>query len=69
MAASSTRQRLIQSALELFMAQGVSGTTTRQIAEGADVNEVTLFRQFGNKHGLLLAVLAESAALKTLGRG
>jgi AcrR family transcriptional regulator len=67
MAASSTRQRLIQSALELFMAQGVSGTTTRQIAEGADVNEVTLFRQFGNKHGLLLAVLAESAALKTLG--
>ncbi len=49
------------------MAQGVSGTTTRQIAEAADVNEVTLFRQFGNKHGLLLAVLEESAALKVLG--
>ncbi len=67
MAASSTRQRLIQSSLELFMAEGVSGTTTRQIAEAAGVNEVTLFRQFGNKHGLLLAVLEESAALKTLG--
>ncbi|PZD71420.1 hypothetical protein C1752_06402 [Acaryochloris thomasi RCC1774] len=49
------------------MAQGVNGTTTRQIAEAADVNEVTLFRQFGNKHGLLLAVLEESAALKALG--
>lgn len=49
------------------MAQGVSGTTTRQIAEAADVNEVTLFRQFGNKQGLLLAVLEESTALKTLG--
>jgi AcrR family transcriptional regulator len=67
MASPSTRQRLINAALELFMAQGVSGTTTRQIAEAADVNEVTLFRQFSNKHGLLLAVLEESAALKTLG--
>ncbi|MBG1269110.1 TetR family transcriptional regulator [Nostoc sp. WHI] len=63
----STRQRLIQAALELFSAQGVSATTTRQIAEKAEVNEVTLFRNFGNKHGLLLAVLEESAAFKNLG--
>jgi AcrR family transcriptional regulator len=63
----STRQRLIRSALELFTAQGVSATTTRQIAEKAEVNEVTLFRNFGNKHGLLLAVLEESAAFKNLG--
>ncbi len=63
----STRQRLIQAALELFTAQGVSATTTRQIAEKAEVNEVTLFRNFGNKHGLLLAVLEESAAFKNLG--
>ncbi|MDH6083940.1 TetR/AcrR family transcriptional regulator [Umezakia ovalisporum] len=63
----SARQRLIQSALELFTAQGVSATTTRQIAEKAEVNEVTLFRNFGNKHGLLLSVLEESAAFKNLG--
>ncbi|MDZ7958627.1 MAG: TetR family transcriptional regulator [Aulosira sp. DedQUE10] len=63
----SARQRLIQAALELFTAQGVSGTTTRQIAEKAEVNEVTLFRHFGNKHGLLLAVLEESAVFKNLG--
>lgn len=63
----SARQRLIQAALELFTAQGVSATTTRQIAEKAEVNEVTLFRNFGNKHGLLLAVLEESAAFKNLG--
>ncbi|NDJ25848.1 TetR family transcriptional regulator [Nostoc sp. B(2019)] len=63
----STRQRLIEAALELFTAQGVSSTTTRQIAEKAEVNEVTLFRNFGNKHGLLLAVLEESAAFKNLG--
>ncbi len=63
----SARQRLIESALELFTLQGVSATTTRQIAEKAEVNEVTLFRNFGNKHGLLLSVLEESAALKNLG--
>jgi len=63
----SARQRLIQAALELFTTQGVSGTTTRQIADQAEVNEVTLFRHFGNKHGLLLAVLEESAAFKNLG--
>jgi AcrR family transcriptional regulator len=63
----STRERLIQSALTLFTTQGVSGTTTRKIAELADVNEVTLFRHFGNKQGLLLAVLEESAAFQHLG--
>jgi AcrR family transcriptional regulator len=63
----STRQRLINAALELFATQGVTETTTRQIAELAKVNEVTLFRHFGNKHGLLLAVISESAVFKDLG--
>jgi len=63
----STRQRLVQAALELFAAQGVTETTTRQIAELADVNEVTLFRQFGSKHGLLLAVLEEAEVFTQLG--
>ncbi|WP_404786203.1 TetR family transcriptional regulator [Altericista sp. CCNU0014] len=64
---TSTRDRLIQSALELFTAQGVGNTTTRSIAERAEVNEVTLFRHFGNKHGLLLAVIEESSAFRHLG--
>lgn len=54
---SPTRQRLIQSALHLFITQGMTETTTREIAEQAGVNEVTLFRQFGSKFGLLLAIL------------
>lgn len=61
----STRRRLINAAQALFVAQGVTETTTRQIAEQAEVNEVTLFRQFRNKHGLLLAVI-EAAALSHL---
>ncbi|HEY9670356.1 MAG TPA: TetR family transcriptional regulator [Waterburya sp.] len=64
---SSTRQRLIDAALELFTSQGVTETTTRQIAELAQVNEVTLFRHFGNKQGLLLAVLEDSAVFTHLG--
>ncbi|MBW4463970.1 MAG: TetR/AcrR family transcriptional regulator [Pegethrix bostrychoides GSE-TBD4-15B] len=67
MSSQTTRQRLIQAALELFVAQGVSSTTTRQIAAAAEVNEVTLFRQFGNKYGLLLAVIQESTPFTHLG--
>jgi AcrR family transcriptional regulator len=63
-----TRQRVIDAALELFAAQGVAETTTKQIAECAAVNEVTLFRHFGNKYGLLLAVIEESAVFSHLGQ-
>lgn len=63
---SSTRARLINAALELFSSQGVTETTTRQIAELAQVNEVTLFRQFGSKQGLLLAVIEDSAVFTHL---
>jgi AcrR family transcriptional regulator len=59
---------LINAALELFAAQGVTETTTKEIAELAEVNEVTLFRHFGNKHGLLLAVIEEAAVFTKLGQ-
>ncbi|MEO1401525.1 MAG: TetR/AcrR family transcriptional regulator [Cyanobacteria bacterium J06635_1] len=67
MATSSSRERLIQAASELFLSQGVSHTTTRQIANLAAVNEVTLFRNFGNKYGLLLAVIQEAPTFRDLG--
>ena len=63
---SSTRQRLIDATLLLFAKQGIAETTTKQIAEQGEVNEVTLFRQFGNKQGLLLAVLEESEVFDRL---
>lgn len=65
---SSSRQRLIDAALQLFVSQGVTATTTRQISELADVNEVTLFRQFGNKHGLLLAVVENAQIFPEWGK-
>ena len=56
----SSRKRIVGSALSLFAEQGITAATTKQIAEKAEVNEVTLFRQFGSKQGLLLAVLQEA---------
>jgi AcrR family transcriptional regulator len=53
----STHDRLIQAALSLFLQQGITETTTREIADQAEVNEVTLFRHFKSKHGLLVALL------------
>ena len=63
---TSSRQRLIRAALSLFAEQGITDTTTKQISEAAGVNEATLFRQFGNKHGLLLAVLQEGDVFQRL---
>ncbi|MBT9317017.1 TetR/AcrR family transcriptional regulator [Leptothoe spongobia] len=63
MSPTSTRHRLTQAAAELFLSQGISHTTTRQIANMAEVNEATLFRNFGNKYGLLLTMLQEAPAL------
>jgi AcrR family transcriptional regulator/site-specific recombinase XerD len=63
----ATRLRLIRAAFQLFTTQGITETTTRQIAELAGVNEVTLFRQFGSKYGLLLAVIEDVALFTRLG--
>ncbi len=62
----SSREKIIGSALSLFSTQGITATTTKQIAEKAEVNEVTLFRQFGSKQGLLLAVLKEAPILEKM---
>ena len=52
-----TRNRIIRAAIELVDEQGYKGATTRAIAERAEVNEVTLFRHFGNKQGILDAAI------------
>lgn len=62
----STKARLIEAALDLFTERGVTETTTKAVAERAKVNEVTLFRNFGNKYRLLLAVIEDSAVFAKL---
>ncbi len=47
---------------ELFASHGYVGTTTSALASAAGVNEVTLFRHFGSKEGVLRALRDISAA-------
>lgn len=54
---NQTRQRIIQAAVKVFAEQGYTKATTRRIAAVADVNEVTIFRHFGNKQNLLAEVI------------
>ena len=60
-----SRDRLLGSALELFCRQGYDGVSTRAIAKKAGVNEVTLFRLFGSKEKVLLAVLDREADIRS----
>jgi AcrR family transcriptional regulator len=62
----STDDRILDAAEELFAANGFGGTTTRALAQRAGVNEVTLFRRFGSKAGVLQAV-GERVAGQTAG--
>jgi AcrR family transcriptional regulator len=59
------RQRLLDAALKLFCRDGYDGVTTRAIAKKAGVNEVTLFRLFGTKEKVLLAILDRETDIRT----
>lgn len=51
------RAALIEAAASILMEKGLAGLTTREIAERAGSTERTLFKQFGNKDGLIVEVL------------
>jgi AcrR family transcriptional regulator len=61
-----TKQRIIQGAAQVFAQKGYEGATTRAIAQAAGVNEVTLFRHFGNKKNIFVAVIERFSALPGL---
>lgn len=50
--ASDRRQQILEVASGLFSRKGYQGTTTREIAETAGVNEALLFRHFPSKENL-----------------
>jgi len=62
----STRERILEAASTEFAERGFAGATTRGIATRAGVNEVTLFRHFGNKQELFAAVLGRGAQARAL---
>jgi AcrR family transcriptional regulator len=66
--AADTRQRIIDSAANLFSQGGYKGTSTRDIAQAANINEATIFRHYPHKRDLYLAAL-ESELQKVRLRG
>jgi len=55
------RQEILAAAMELFAKKGFRGTTTRDLASQADVNEAIIFRHFNNKQELYSAILEHKA--------
>jgi AcrR family transcriptional regulator len=55
--AGEPRRLLLEAARDLFSTQGFSETTTREIAERADVSETLMFSYFGSKVGLFREAL------------
>ena len=56
---TTKKERILEAALELFAKQGFAATSTNAIAKKAKVSEGLLFKHFGNKQGLLDALLQE----------
>src|SRR6266705_2759586 len=53
------RQDILKAAMEVFAKNGFRGTTTRDLAAQAEINEATIFRHFNTKTELYRAILEE----------
>ncbi|PYX83549.1 MAG: TetR family transcriptional regulator, partial [Acidobacteria bacterium] len=55
--AARRKEQILEVAASLFARRGFQGTTTRQIADAAAVNEAIVFRHFRSKEALYWGVL------------
>jgi AcrR family transcriptional regulator len=65
---NQTQDRILEAAVQLFSRQGFNGTTTRDIAHLAGVNEGTLFRHFAHKRDLFWAAVQSRTSRLKLGK-
>jgi TetR/AcrR family transcriptional repressor of mexJK operon len=58
----SARKRLtiLSAGRDLFLSNGYQGTSVDQIAASAEVSKQTVYKHFGDKHELLLAIVNEA---------
>ena len=56
------KQDIVRAAAELFARKGFRGTTTRDLAAHAEVNEAIIFRYFNTKEELYRAILEEKVS-------
>ncbi len=55
------REEILDQAKSLFAVKGVDAVTMTEIAEAAEVSTPTVFNYFGNKDGILVALITEGA--------
>jgi len=53
----NARDKILETAIRLFSERGFNGTTTKEIAEEAGVNEALIFRYFSTKRELYGAII------------
>ena len=68
LAKSVTEVRIVEAAAQMFARHGFKAATTREIAQLADLNEVTLFRYFLRKPDLFWAAMESRLGRVKLGR-
>ena len=54
------RRQILRAASGIFARKGYRGTTTREIAESAGINEALLFRHFPSKEKLYWTLIEEA---------
>lgn len=54
------KERLMETAIDLFATKGFSGTSIRDIANSMGVSVSSIYHYFGNKEGLWVAILRHS---------
>ena len=64
---SQPRQRILESAYELFSRRGISGVGIEEVIARASVAKATLYRHFPSKNELVLAFLERREQLWTYG--
>jgi AcrR family transcriptional regulator len=64
-AGGDARERILETAYELFTQNGLAAVGVDRIVAEAGVAKTTLYRQFGSKDGLAVAVLARHEQLWT----
>lgn len=55
--ATDTNDKILEATIEIIKKKGLKAATTRAIAVNAGVNEVTIFRNFGSKKGIIKALI------------
>ena len=60
-AVQATRARIVQAAIEEFMAGDLAGATLERVARRSGVTLQTVLRHFGSKSGLISAAIERKA--------